>query len=60
MDLMNKVFRGLENKILVVFVDDISVFSKSLEEHEEYLRKMFGTLRGHKLKARFSKCNFRK
>jgi len=55
------VFRtpdGLVNKIVVVFVDDILVFSKSAEEHERHLREILETLRKHKLKAKFSKYNF--
>jgi len=46
------------NKIMVVFVDDILVFSKGEEEHREHLREVLETLRKHKLKAKFSKCNF--
>jgi len=57
-DLMNKVFRSLVNKIVVAFVDDILVFSKSVEEHERHLREVLETLRRHKLKAKFLKCNF--
>jgi len=57
-DLMNRVFREMVNKIVVVFVEYILVFSKSVEEHEEHLREMLETLRRHKLKANFSKCNF--
>jgi len=55
---MNRVFRGIVNKIVVVFVDDILAFSRSAEEHEEHLRKVLETLRRHKLKAKFSKYNF--
>jgi len=57
-DLMDRLFRGIVNKIMVVFVDDILVFSKRAEEHEEYLRKVLETLSRHKLKEKFSKCNF--
>jgi len=57
-DLMNRVFRGLVNKIIVVLVNDILVFSKSAEEHEEHLREVLETLRRHKLKEKFSKYNF--
>jgi len=57
-DLMNRVFRGMVNKIVVVFVDDILVFSKNAEEHEEHQREVLETLRRHKLKAKFSKYNF--
>jgi len=44
-DLMNRVFRGVVNKIVVVFVDDILVFSKSEEEHGEHLREVLETLK---------------
>jgi len=57
-DLTNRVFRGIVNKIVVVFVDDILVFSKSAVGYEEHLREVLETLRRHKLKAKFSKCNF--
>jgi len=57
-DLMNRVLRGIVTKIIVVFVDDILVFSNSEEEHGEHLREVLETLREHKLKAKFSKCNF--
>jgi len=58
MDLMNIVFRGIVNKIMVVFVDDILVFSKSVDEHGEHWREVLETLRKHKLKAKFLKYNF--
>jgi len=57
-DLMNRVFGGIVNKIVVVFVDGIMEFLKSAEEHKEHLREVLETLRKHKLKAKFSKCNF--
>jgi len=57
MDLMNRVFRGITNIIVLVFMDGILVFSKSAEEHEKHLREVLETLRKHKLKAKFSKCN---
>jgi hypothetical protein len=41
-----------------VFIDDILVYSKSTEDHEEHLRVMLQRLRGHQLYTKFSKCEF--
>ena len=57
-DLMSRVFREYLNKFMVVFVDDILIFSKSEEEHALHLREVLETLRAHNLKAKFSKCHF--
>ena len=43
---------------MVVFVDDILVYSKSKEEHEDHLRSVLQALREHRLYAKFSKCEF--
>ena len=58
MYLMNKVFMEYLGKFVVVFIDDILVFSKSEEEHEKHLRLVLGKLREHQLYAKFSKCEF--
>jgi hypothetical protein len=58
MNLMNKVFMEYLDKFVVVFIDDIPVYSKTEEEHEEHLRLVLGTLREHQLYAKFSKCQF--
>jgi hypothetical protein len=58
MYLMNKVFMEYLDKFVVVFIDDILVFSKNKEEHEEHLRLVLEKLREHKLYAKFSKCEF--
>jgi hypothetical protein len=58
MRLMNDVFRPLLDKCVVVFLDDILVFSKSYEEHAQHLRAVFDVLRQHKLYAKLSKCEF--
>jgi hypothetical protein len=55
---MNSVFMEEMNKFIVVFIDDILVFSKSKKEHEEHLCIVFQRLRDHQLYAKFSKCNF--
>nr|GFB64010.1 putative reverse transcriptase domain-containing protein [Tanacetum cinerariifolium] len=46
------------HKFVIVFIDDILVFSKSKEEHEDHLRTVLQTLRQEKLYAKFSKCEF--
>jgi hypothetical protein len=58
MNLMNKVFMEELDKFVVVFIDDILVYSKSVEEHEQHLRVVLEKLRAHKLYAKFSKCEF--
>nr|GEZ68075.1 DNA/RNA polymerases superfamily protein [Tanacetum cinerariifolium] len=55
MDLMNRVFYEFLDKFVIVFIDDILVFSKSKEEHEDHLRTVLQTLRHEKLYAKFSK-----
>jgi hypothetical protein len=56
--LMNYVFMLELDKFVVVFIDDILVYSKSTEEHEEHLQVVLQRLRGHQLYAKFSKCEF--
>jgi hypothetical protein len=58
MNLMNKVFMEELDKFVVVFIDDILIYSKSVEEHEQHLRVVLEKLRAHKLYAKFSKCEF--
>ncbi|WVZ63455.1 hypothetical protein U9M48_013086 [Paspalum notatum var. saurae] len=58
MNLMNKVFMEYLDKFVVVFIDDILIYSKTEEEHEEHLRLVLQKLRGHKLYAKLSKCEF--
>jgi hypothetical protein len=58
MYLMNKVFMKYLDKFVVVFIDDILVFSKMEEEHEKHLRLILEKLRSNKLYAKFSKCEF--
>jgi hypothetical protein len=54
--LMNSVFMSELDKFVVVFIDDILIYSKSMEEHEEHLRVVLQRLRDHQLYAKFSKC----
>ena len=58
MYLMNSVFMPELDKFVVVFIDDILVYSKNEEEHAEHLRIVLQRLREHKLYAKFSKCDF--
>jgi hypothetical protein len=58
MYLMNKVFMEYLDKFIVVFVDNILVYSKNEEEHEEHLRLVLQKLRENQLYAKFSKCEF--
>ena len=58
MYLINKVFMEYLDKFVIVFIDDILIFSKSEEEHEQHLRIVLGKLREHQLYAKFSKCQF--
>ena len=57
-DLMNRVFKAFLNKFVIVFIDDILVYSKSTEEHEYHLRLVLQRLREQQLYAKFSKCEF--
>ena len=58
MDLMNWVCRPYLDQFVIVFIDDILVYSRSKEEHSQHLRKVLETLRSEKLYAKFSKCEF--
>jgi hypothetical protein len=58
MYLMNKVFMECLDKIVVVFIDDILVYSRGEEEHEEHLHLVLQKLRDHRLNAKLSKCEF--
>ena len=58
MNMMNKVFMDFLDKFVVVFIDDILVYSKSHQKHEEHLRLVLQRLREHKLYAKLSKCEF--
>ena len=58
MGLMNKVFQPYLDQFVVVFVDDILIYSQSEVEHEDHLRIVLQLLRDHRLYAKFSKCEF--
>ena len=58
MALMNDVFKPYLDQFVIVFIDDILVYSRSEEEHEEHLRIVLQTLRGQQLYAKLNKCDF--
>ncbi|GJY20021.1 putative reverse transcriptase domain-containing protein, partial [Tanacetum coccineum] len=58
MDLMNRVCRPYLDKFVIVFIDDILIYSKTREEHVEHLRLVLEPLKKEKLYAKFSKCEF--
>ena len=58
MDLMNRVFRPCLDQFVVVFINDILVYSKNEEEHEQNLRIVLQTLREKQLYVKLSKCDF--
>ncbi|XP_052197391.1 uncharacterized protein LOC127804559 [Diospyros lotus] len=58
MDLMNRVFREYLDHFVIVFIDDILIYSPSLEEHENHLRLALQRLKEKQLYAKFSKCDF--
>ena len=58
MELMNRVFHDYLDKFIIVFIDDIMVYSKTREDHETHLRLALERLQSEKLYAKFSKCEF--
>jgi hypothetical protein len=58
MNLINKIFMPYLDKFVIVFIDDILIYSKDKTEHAEHLRLVLQTLREYQLYAKFSKCEF--
>ena len=58
MDLMHRVFQPYLDQFVVVFMDDILIYSQSEREHEDHLRVVLQLLRDHQLYAKFSKYEF--
>ncbi|KAK9146004.1 hypothetical protein Sjap_005907 [Stephania japonica] len=58
MDLMHRVFKPFLDQFVIVFIDDIMIYSKTESDHRKHLRKVLQTLREHKLYAKLSKCEF--
>ncbi|GKF46461.1 putative reverse transcriptase domain-containing protein, partial [Tanacetum coccineum] len=58
MDLMNWVCKPYMDKFVIVFIEDILIYPKSKEEHEEHLKLILELLKNEELYAKFSKCDF--
>ena len=58
MDLVHRVFQTYLDQFVIVFIDDILIYSQSEWEHENHLRIVLQLLRDHQLYAKFSKCEF--
>ncbi|GJR10288.1 putative reverse transcriptase domain-containing protein [Tanacetum coccineum] len=58
MDLMNRVCKPYLDKFVIVFIDDILIYSRNIEEHANHLRIILELLKKEKLYAKFSKCDF--
>nr|GEY37605.1 putative reverse transcriptase domain-containing protein [Tanacetum cinerariifolium] len=58
MDLMNRVCKPYLNKFVIVFIDDILIYSKNKEDHEKHLKIILELLKNEKLYAKFLKCDF--
>ncbi|GKA70200.1 putative reverse transcriptase domain-containing protein [Tanacetum coccineum] len=58
MDLMNRVCKPYLDKFVIVFIEDILIYSKNKEEHEEHLKLILELLKKEELYAKFSKCEF--
>nr|GEU57629.1 reverse transcriptase domain-containing protein [Tanacetum cinerariifolium] len=58
MDLMNRVCKPYLDKFVIVFIDDILIYSKSKKDHEGHLRQILNLLKKNELYAKFSKCEF--
>jgi len=57
-DFMNRIFHIFSHKFVIVFIDDILIYSRNEEEHEEHLKTVLQILRKKLLYAKFSKCEF--
>jgi hypothetical protein len=58
MYLMNSIFMAKLDKFVLVFINNILIYSKNVEEHEGHLYIVLQRLRDHQLNAKFSKCEF--
>ncbi|GKF18418.1 putative reverse transcriptase domain-containing protein, partial [Tanacetum coccineum] len=58
MDLMNRVCKPYLDKFVIVFIDDILIYSRNEKEHEEHLKTILELLKKEEMYAKFSKCEF--
>ena len=58
MDLMHRVFQPYLDQFIIVFMDDILIYSQSEKEHKDHLRIVLQALREHQLYIKCSKCDF--
>jgi len=58
MDYMNRIFHPFLDKFVVVFIDDILIYSKNEDEHKEHLRQVLQVLKEKQLYANLGKCEF--
>ncbi|KAJ0867325.1 putative nucleotidyltransferase, Ribonuclease H [Helianthus annuus] len=58
MDMMNRICKPYLDKVVIVFIDDILIYSKSKKDHAKHLHLLLSLLRKENLYARFSKCEF--
>ena len=58
MNLMNQVFRPYVDQFIIVFIDDILIYSEFVPDHDRHLKVGLQTLREHRLYAKFRKCQF--
>ena len=58
MDLMNQIFKIYLNEFVIVFIDDILIYSKDEDQHANHLRIVLQTLKDQRLYAKFKKCEF--
>lgn len=60
MTMMNEIFREYLDDFIIVYLDDILIYSKNMDDHERHLELVLRKLREHKLYAKESKCDFGK
>ena len=58
MDLMNKILKNYLDKLVIIFIDDILIYSKDEDQHANHLRIVLQTLKDKMLYTKFKKCEF--
>src|SRR5437870_13152582 len=56
--LMNQIYKGIAYKYIVVYLDDTNVFSRTFEDHIQYLKEVFTRIRKARLKLNLDKCTY--